>query len=218
MFFITHLSSLEHFVKPECMHDYTQLISEYYPKLAAMDPENMKLSGSWLTILGEQDSAVHIWEFTGYTGHQIIYDKLMQDPEYTQYCRKLMPMLRSRSNQICLEFAFWATSPPRNHGGIFELRSYSLKPGRMLEWETNWRKGLEYRRQFCEPVGAWFAQLGRLNQVHHMWQYPDLEARKRTREAAWQTDGWAQTVYNTVRLINEMDAQILQPFPFSPLK
>lgn len=34
------------------------------------------------------------------------------------------------------------------------------------------RKGLECRRQFCEPVGAWFTQLGELNTVYHMWTYP----------------------------------------------
>lgn len=22
------------------------------------------------------------------------------------------------------------------------------------------------------PVGAWFSQVGRLHQVHHIWQYP----------------------------------------------
>lgn len=47
-----------------------------------------------------------------------------------------------------------------------------LQPGRLLEWEMNWRKGLECRKQFCEPVGAWFTQLGELNTVYHMWTYP----------------------------------------------
>ncbi|RUP21180.1 hypothetical protein BC936DRAFT_139208, partial [Jimgerdemannia flammicorona] len=36
-------------------------------------------------------------------------------------------MLVSRENQMCLEFSFWATSPPRVTNGIYELRSYLLK-------------------------------------------------------------------------------------------
>jgi hypothetical protein len=63
------------------------------------------------------------------------------------------------------------------------------------------------------PVGAWFSQVGRLHQVHHLWQYKygcyvaeyrrpgadaaayrSLDARKETREEAWQIDGWAETV------------------------
>ena len=57
------------------------------------------------------------------------------------------------------EFAFWNTAAPRALGGIFELRTYDLGPGNLLEWETHWRKGLECRRQVMEPVGAWFTQL-----------------------------------------------------------
>lgn len=34
------------------------------------------------------------------------------------------------------------------------------------------RKGIEARRKFVAPVGAWFSQIGRLHQVYHMWQYP----------------------------------------------
>ena len=34
------------------------------------------------------------------------------------------------------------------------------------------RKGIEARRKFVAPVGAWFSQVGRLHQVYHMWQYP----------------------------------------------
>lgn len=54
--------------------------------------------------------------------------------------------------------------------------------------------------------------------VHHMWAYPDLQVRKEMREKAWQVDGWAQTVYNTVDLIETMEATIMRPMPFSPLK
>jgi len=51
-----------------------------------------------------------------------------------------------------------------------------------------------------------------------MWQYPDLETRKEMREQAWKVDGWAQTVSKTAQLAKTMDAFILSPLPFSPLK
>lgn len=34
------------------------------------------------------------------------------------------------------------------------------------------RRGIEARRKFVRPVGAWFSQVGRLHQVYHLWQYP----------------------------------------------
>jgi len=208
----------KHMVKPESIEDYINLISTHYPMIAN-DPENkVNLCGSWVTEVGDQDSFVHIWEYKGYPGHKETLERLNQDKEYKNFVKKLLPMLRSRENQICLEFGFWPTKPPTDFGAIYELRSYLLRPGNLLEWELNWRKGLECRRQFCEPVGAWFSQLGSLNYVHHMWAYPDLQTRKETREAAWQIEGWPKTVYNTVRLIDNMHAAILRPLSFSPLK
>lgn len=41
-----------------------------------------------------------------------------------------------------------------------------------LEYILNRRRGIDARRKFVEPVGAWYAQVGRLHQVHHLWQYP----------------------------------------------
>ncbi|KAF9437066.1 hypothetical protein BGZ76_002084 [Entomortierella beljakovae] len=161
---------------------------------------------------------IHIWEFDGYLGYTQEMARLRKDPAYQKFLKDLRPMLNGRENQMCLEFAFWKSRPPVDLGGIYEMRTYLLKPGHLLEWETNWRRGLECRRQFCEPVGAWFSQLGKLNYVHHMWNYPELETRKKTREQAWKVDGWAETVYNTVRLIERMEANILLPMDFSSLK
>lgn len=31
--------------------------------------------------------------------------------------------------------------------------------------------GLEARRKFVQPIGAWFSQVGELHQVIHMWHY-----------------------------------------------
>ncbi|KAH7032298.1 hypothetical protein BKA57DRAFT_218426 [Linnemannia elongata] len=207
-----------HRIRPERFDDYVQLVSDVFPRIVKESNNQIRLTGSWLTEIGELDTAVHIWEFEGYLGHTQEMDRLRKDPTYQKFLKDLRPMLISRDNQICLEFAFWKSRPPVALGGIYEMRTYLLKPGNLLEWETNWRRGLECRRQFCEPVGAWFSQLGKLNYVHHMWNYPDLETRKKTREQAWKVDGWAETVYNTVRLIERMEANILLPMDFSSLK
>jgi len=130
----------------------------------------------------------------------------------------MLPYITSRTLQLNQEFAFLPSSPPRSKGGIFELRSYQLQPGTLLEWETAWKKGIDARRKFVEPMGAWFSHVGRLHEVHHLWQYPDLQSRKETREAAWQLDGWADTVHKTAQLAKYMDASILVPLRYSSLR
>ncbi|KAJ3035539.1 hypothetical protein HDV00_003693 [Rhizophlyctis rosea] len=207
-----------HKVKPECLDDYIELVGEHYTRIAQGPEYKVKLFGSWTTEFGEIDQVVHIWEYNNYPGYIETSNLLRVDPAWKEFEKKLRPMLRSRSNQMMLEFAFWQGAPPAVHDGVYELRSYLLKPGKMMEWETEWRRGLEARRKFVQPIGAWFSQLGALNYVHHMWVYPDLQARKESREKAWQVDGWAQTVFNTVNLIDNMQAQIVRPLPFSPMK
>lgn len=115
------------------------------------------------------------------------------------------------------EFSFWPTTPPRRLGGIFELRSYTLHPGNLLEWEAHWRRGLKARREVMEGVGAWFVQIGDLNMVHHLWQFANLEERKIRREQSWNIEGWAETVHKTVPLIQNMQSRILVPMPWSPV-
>jgi hypothetical protein len=139
---------------------------------------------------------------------------------------------------LAQEFSFWGgTAQPHHFGGIFELRTYDLQAGKLLEWEQHWRKGIECRRQVMEPVGAWFSQLGRLNRVYHLWQFADLEHRKISREKCWELPGWAETVrikkkktkthdpntnikqvHETIKLINTMESNILVPLKFSPLR
>ncbi|KAK9455097.1 hypothetical protein V1511DRAFT_499446, partial [Dipodascopsis uninucleata] len=208
-----------HKVKPECGPEYVDLISDVYPQIAADPLNKCHLVGSWRTVVGDIDTFVHIWEYKGYSGFHETYYRIHQEPKFIKYLNDLRPLLQSRSTELMQEFSFWGgTAAPRHLGGIFELRSYNLMPGRLLEWESSWKKGIECRRQVMEPVGAWFTQLGELNRVHHLWQFADLEHRKVSREKCWELPGWADNVHDTVELIYHMQANILVALPFSPLK
>jgi len=207
-----------HRVKPDKVEEYKKAAEEHYGTLLADPNLHVKLTGSWETTVGPLDTFVHILEYENYGG----YDRTIETAKNSQKVRDtenaLRPYLQTRNHQLCQEFAFLPSSPPHEQGGIFELRTYSLQPGALLEWENAWRRGIEARKQFVKPVGAWFSQVGRLHQVHHMWQYSDLETRKMTRERAWQVDGWSDTVHKTGQLATTMDAYILSALPFSPLK
>ncbi|KAJ3213196.1 hypothetical protein HDU67_003174 [Dinochytrium kinnereticum] len=145
--------------------------SEQYSRIHENPDFKVRLYGSWKTEIGPLDQGLHIWEYNKYQGYDETTLLLSKDAPYQKFLKELRPMLRSRESQIMLEFAFWEGSSPSFTDGIYELRTYCLKPGRMLEWEHEWKKGLEARRKFVQPVGAWFSQLGDLNYVHHLWAY-----------------------------------------------
>jgi hypothetical protein len=206
-----------HKVKPDSTEEYKKAAGEYYSSIASDPRLNVKLTGSWETLIGEQDTFVHILEYENYKG----YDRsvaLMREASCKEALKAMLPHITSRSTQLNQEFKSFPSEPPRTQGGIFELRSYTLKPGALLEWEHTWRQGIEARKKLLSPVGAWFSQIGELHQVHHMWQYPDLATRKETRETAWQIDGWSDTVAKTALLTKSMTTSIINPMPWSPLK
>ncbi|KAI0275143.1 NIPSNAP-domain-containing protein [Gloeopeniophorella convolvens] len=206
-----------HRVKPDSVEEYKKAAEQYYTGLRDDPSLRVKLSGSFEGVVGEQDTFYHIIEYENHAGYDDAW-KRIPGSKHEKAQNALRPFLRSRATQLAQEFAFLPTSPPHEEGGIFELRAYQLNPGTLLEWESTWRRGIEARRQFVQPVGAWYAQVGRLHQVYHLWQYPNLETRKEMREKAWQVDGWSDTVHKTSQLAKSMDSFILTPLPFSPLK
>ncbi|EKM84076.1 hypothetical protein AGABI1DRAFT_110665 [Agaricus bisporus var. burnettii JB137-S8] len=206
-----------HRVKPDRIGEYKKAAETYYKGLLADSRLQVKLSGSWETAIGELDTFLHILEYENYAG----YDKatqIIRTSEHLDGYRAMLPYLNSRVTQLNQEFAFFPTAPPHAQGGLFEMRTYQLLPGALLEWENIWRRGIEARRKFIVPVGAWFSQVGRLHEVHHMWQYPSFQERREKREQLWQIDGWAETVSKTAKLAKYMDSHVLTPLPFSPLK
>lgn len=233
---------ITHSVIPGHRDAYVEAADKYFAALIDHHSElgNLKVSGSFETIVGDVGNFNHILEYDGYKG----YDQALQShrdskvscaaaaaqtrlmghevltvpQDLKSKLDAILPHLQNRQHQIISEFSFWPSSPPYNsgypNGGVFELRTYQLQPGKLLEWEFAWRRGLEARRQFVvsttwlmvrhvcassltplqEPVGAFFSQVGQLHHVMHIWHYPSLQARKETRESAWSIGGWSETV------------------------
>jgi len=206
-----------HEVYPDRVDEYVDLVGKWYPHVASTEENKVNLVGSWRTQVGDNDTFVHIWEYQRYTGYHESLHAISRHPEFADFDRQLKTLIRSKRTSLMQEFSFWPTTPPRRLGGLFELRSYTLHPGNLLEWETHWRRGLKARREVMEGVGAWFVQIGELNTVHHLWQFANLEERKVRRELSWSIEGWAETVHKTVPLIQTMTSRILIPMPWSPV-
>ncbi|QSZ32418.1 hypothetical protein DSL72_001992 [Monilinia vaccinii-corymbosi] len=206
-----------HEVKPDKVDEYVELVGEWYPKMARMEENKVHLVGSWRTEVGDCDTFIHIWEYQRYHGYHDSLHSIASHPGFPEFDKKLKSLITKKNVSLMQEFSFWPTTPPRELGGLFELRSYTLHPGNLLEWETHWRRGLKARREVMEGVGAWFVQIGELNTVHHLWQFADLEERKRRREQSWEIEGWGDTVHKTVPLIQNMKSRVLIPMPWSPV-
>lgn len=173
---------------------------------------------------------------------KFIHYFLIQD--YVKLQNERGQLLRSRHLQYMLAFSYWPQITARDPTHIYEMRSYRLKPGTMIEWANNWARAINFRQTNNEAYAGFFSQIGRLYNVHHVWcklkgtdeklahvfssricvlilfisivGYKSLQDRKESREAAWRSPGWDECVAYTVPLIREMHCRILRPTNFSP--
>jgi len=96
---------------------------------------------------------------------------------------------------------------------IYEVRTYTLRPGSTAEFEERYEKRLPARLQHS-PLGAfWHSEIGPLNQVVHVYPYDDLNHRTRVR-GAMATDPERNAMPGGQEFIVEQQAEIVIPAPF----
>ncbi|MDP8924997.1 MAG: NIPSNAP family protein, partial [Chloroflexota bacterium] len=84
---------------------------------------------------------------------------------------------------------------------IYELRTYTLKPGTQPEYlRANKELGREIRGdRFGTLVGAWMTETGGLNQYVHLWSYPSPDERERLRAALAKDERWTKEYVPVIR-------------------
>src|SRR5579883_493472 len=96
---------------------------------------------------------------------------------------------------------------------IYEVRTYTLRPGTLAEFEERYQRRLPSRLKHS-PLGAfWHTEFGPLNQVVHVYPYDDLQHRTRVRTAMAQ-DAERNALPGGQDLIVEQQAEIVIPAPF----
>lgn len=161
------------------------------------DEISSDLMGSWTVHVGDMDQCLHLWRYTGGfekidAAHRVLEnDKvtvvifirnslftqnwtdslrfvfLLQDFQSLEKERGVL--LRSRHLQYMLQFSYWPQITLRDPSHIYEMRSYRLKPGTMIEWGNNWARGINFRKTNNVAFAGFFSQIGRLYNVHHIW-------------------------------------------------
>ena len=78
---------------------------------------------------------------------------------------------------------------------IYELRTYTLKPGAAPAVAKNAGTIARDIRgdDYGKLEGYWMTEIGPLNQVMHLWSYDSLDERQRLRNALGQNKDWTGT-------------------------
>jgi len=209
-----------HTVKPDRVEDYIKLAERHVADINANQDIPQELVGSFRVWVGQQDEIVHIWKYNG--GYAALDEAVKATKnEWNEYRAERATMLRQRTNQLLVQFAYMPDPEPilsKNENNVYELRSYKLKSGTQGEWSYSWNNIGMKCRQKNEAVTGLFTNAGPLNIVHHIWRYDSMKDRELARKSLWEYDDWSRHVRNTTPLIMDHESRILHPLPFSPMQ
>ena len=96
---------------------------------------------------------------------------------------------------------------------IYEVRTYTLRPGTTAEFEERYEKRLPSRVKHSKLGGFWHTEFGPLNQVVHVYPYDDLQHRTRVR-SAMANDRERNAMPGGGEFIVAQEAEIVIPAPF----
>lgn len=101
---------------------------------------------------------------------------------------------------------------------IFELRTYTLHPGKAAEYWRHYADGgfaAQDPRLGDHLIGYFQSDVGTLNQVVHFWKYDDLVQRAELRSANYGRLDWDAHLQKIRPLMTKQEAALLVPAPVS---
>src|SRR2546429_588176 len=128
---------------------------------------------------------------------------------------------------------------------IYELRTYTLQPGKQPEylklnaevgrkirgdkygkfeagklggWLTLAKGVLRSREKYSRNVCYWQTEAGQLNEAVHLWVYKDLNERAAARAKALGDPDWQAFLGKALPLLMSMQSAVLIPTTVSPMK
>jgi hypothetical protein len=96
---------------------------------------------------------------------------------------------------------------------MYEVRTYTLQPGTVAEFEARFAKRHPLREKHSKLGAFWHTEFGPLNQVIHVWPYEDLNQRAAVREAT-NKDPELQRTPGGRDFIAAQESEIMIPAPF----
>jgi hypothetical protein len=94
---------------------------------------------------------------------------------------------------------------------IYEVRTYTLKPGSVAEAEKRFGEAIPAREKHSKLGAFWHTEVGPLNQIIHVWPYENLQHRTEIRAAAAKEIGWPPKIQE---FIETMESEIFIQAPF----
>ena len=172
-----------------------------------------RLGAFWRSELGALNQAIHVWPYDDLAQRQAVRAASAADPHWPP---KHKAEILNMQSEICVGAPFMRDlDRDRELGNIYELRTYTYRPGTIPEVIDRWTTAIEHRERYSPLAACWYTEVGALNRWTHIWPYESFAARDQIRAAALKDPNWPPA---TREFLVSQESKILTPSPFSPLR
>ena len=172
------------------------------------------LAAFFHTEIGPLNQIIHIWPYADLAERTRVRGEMAKE---TQWPPKIQEHVEKMNSEVFVPYPFSPEIKPGKMGPIFEMRSYTLKPGGTVEAGERWEPALPERLKLSPLVCVMRTEFGDLNKFVHIWAYESLNQRAEVRNRAKETGIWPPKGGGGNYLISQ-ENKIMLPAPFSPLQ
>lgn len=189
-----------------------------HPQVEKLFEENLptrekysKLTAFWHTEFGTLNQIIHVWEYESADERAAARADSAKEPNWPPPIGEFIVDMQS---EIYIPFPGNVLTPG-DHGPIYEMRSYMLKPGSIPGLIKVWEGAIEERAKMSPRPCALYTDTGPLNKFTHIWPYKSFDSRMEIRAEAVKSGKWPPA---TLEFIVKMENKVMLPASFSPMQ
>ncbi|HEV2302793.1 MAG TPA: NIPSNAP family protein [Stellaceae bacterium] len=161
------------------------------------------------TEVGPLNHVIHIWPY-----EDLAHRTRVRAEKIPGWPPKIQEFIVEMESKIFNAAPFCPAFTPRQYGGLYEIRTYTMLPGATQEVIDRWAEVIEGRTRLSPLAACGYTELGPLNQWIHIWAYKDAAERFRIREESRKGGKWPPA---TRGKFVRQENMLVVPASFSPL-
>ena len=197
-------------LNPGTTPQFEERFAEALPARTKVSP----LAAFWHTEIGPLNQVIHVWPYEDLEARTKLRAEATKLSGWPPNVREFVV---DQKAQIFIPAPFSPKLEPRQLGGIYEIRMYTLRPGAIPSQIDRWSTAIGERIKLSPLAFAGHSELGDLNIWCHIWAYKDANHRAEIREKARKEGIWPPKGGQPGTMIKQ-ENMLVVPASFSPLR
>jgi hypothetical protein len=197
-------------LKPGSVPQAEERFGAALPARAKLSP----LAAFWHTEVGPLNRIIHVWPYASFEERTRVRAEATKLEGWPPNIREFV---EEQEAEVFIPAPFSPKLDPKQHGGIYEIRTYTLAPGAIPGQIDRWSTQIGERTKLSPLVFAGHSEIGGLNRWRHIWAYKDAAERFAVREHARKEGIWPPKGGQPGQMLVQ-ETMLVIPAAFSPLK